>query len=79
VDPWIFIHGTDKVESGLMVLFFGLFSVALLEIFLSTPLVDCALSGDKLNKIVIFIMYNHLSRDGTNWDYHDLQTKRQKK
>jgi len=25
---WIFIHGTDKVEGGLMVLFFGLvFSV----------------------------------------------------
>jgi len=27
--PWIFIHVTDKVEGGLMVLFFGLvFSVA---------------------------------------------------
>jgi len=27
--PWIFIHGTDKVEKGLMVLFFGLrFSVS---------------------------------------------------
>jgi len=27
--PWIFIHGSDKVEEGLMVLFFGLvFSVA---------------------------------------------------
>jgi len=26
--PWIFIHGTDKLEKGLMVLFFGLiFSV----------------------------------------------------
>jgi len=23
--PWIFIHGTDKVEKGIMVLFFGLF------------------------------------------------------
>jgi len=22
--PWIFIHGTDKVQEGLMVLFFGL-------------------------------------------------------
>jgi len=22
--PWIFIHGTDKVEEGFMVLFFGL-------------------------------------------------------
>jgi len=29
VAPWIFIHGTDKVEGGLMVLFFGLvFSAA---------------------------------------------------
>jgi len=28
--PWIFIHGTDKVEGGLLVLFFGhVFSVAL--------------------------------------------------
>jgi len=28
-DPWIFIHDTDIVEGGLMVLFFGLvFSVA---------------------------------------------------
>jgi len=27
--PWIFMHGTNKVEGGLMVLFFGLvFSVA---------------------------------------------------
>jgi len=25
VSPWIFIHGTDKVEKGLMVLFFGFF------------------------------------------------------
>jgi len=29
VAPWIFIHDTDKVEKGLMVLFFGLFFVAL--------------------------------------------------
>jgi len=30
VPPWIFIFGTDKVEGGLMVLFFGLvFSVDL--------------------------------------------------
>jgi len=38
--PLIFILGTDKVEEGLTVLFFGLvFSVApSLEIFLSTPL-----------------------------------------
>jgi len=37
----IFIHGTDKVEGALMVLFFGLvFSVAPpLEIFLPTPLI----------------------------------------
>jgi len=28
--PWIFIHGTDKVKGGLMVLFFGfVFSVGL--------------------------------------------------
>jgi len=34
VTPWIFIHDTDKVEIGLMVLFFGLvFSVALPWIF----------------------------------------------
>jgi len=26
--PWIFIHGTDRVDRGLIVLFFGLFSVA---------------------------------------------------
>jgi len=28
VPPWIFIHGTDIVGRGLIVLFFGLFSVA---------------------------------------------------
>jgi len=28
--PWIFIYGTDKVEGGLMMLFFGVvFSIAL--------------------------------------------------
>jgi len=26
--PWIFIHGTDIVDRGLIVLFFGLFYVA---------------------------------------------------
>jgi len=26
--PWIFIHKTDIVDRGLIVLFFGLFSVA---------------------------------------------------
>jgi len=37
--PWIFKHGTDKVEGSLMVLFFGLvLSVSPLEIFLLTPL-----------------------------------------
>jgi len=38
--PWIFIHGTDIITKGLIVLFFGLFSVAPLppEIFLPTPL-----------------------------------------
>jgi len=37
--PWIFIHGTDKVGKGLMVLFFGLFfSFIPLEFFLLTPL-----------------------------------------
>jgi len=37
---WILIHGTDKEEKDLMVIFFGLvFSVAspFLEIFLLTP------------------------------------------
>jgi len=38
VPPWIFIHGTDKVETCLMMLFFGLvFSVDPPEIFLPTP------------------------------------------
>jgi len=27
--PWIFKHGTDTVDRGLIVLFFGLFSAAL--------------------------------------------------
>jgi len=27
VPPWIFIHGTDKVERSLMVLFFDRFSI----------------------------------------------------
>jgi len=39
--PWIFMHGTDKVEGGLFMLFFGLvFSVSPLplEMFLPTPL-----------------------------------------
>jgi len=39
VAPWIFIHDKDIVDRGLIVLFFGLFSVApILEIFLPTPL-----------------------------------------
>jgi len=30
VAPWIFIHDADKIEGGLMVLFFGIiFSIAL--------------------------------------------------
>jgi len=40
VAHWIFIHGSDNAEEGLMVLFFGLvFSVGPppLEIFLPTP------------------------------------------
>jgi len=45
--PWIFIHGTDIVDRGLIVLFFGLLlffglfplpSPPPLEIFLPTPL-----------------------------------------
>jgi len=41
VPPWIFLHNNDKVEGGLMLLFFGLvFSFGhLLKIFLPTPLV----------------------------------------
>jgi len=36
--PWIYIDGTDKVERGLMVLFFGLvFTVGLPGNFLPTP------------------------------------------
>jgi len=40
--PWIFIHGTDKVEGSLIVIFFGLvFSVTPpLEIFLPAPLIS---------------------------------------
>jgi len=41
VPLWIFLHDTDKVEGGLMVLFsaFVVFSVAFpLEIFMPTPL-----------------------------------------
>jgi len=42
VTPWIFKHNTDKVEGGLMVLFFGLFSLpSPLEFFLPTPLSIC--------------------------------------
>jgi len=40
--PWIFIHDTDKVEEGLMVLFSVLFfrcPPPLIEIFLPTLLV----------------------------------------
>jgi len=40
--PWIFIHGTNKVKGGLMVLFFGLVFPLLppppREVFLPTPL-----------------------------------------
>jgi len=39
---WIFIDGTDKVEKGLMMIFFGLvFTVTVLplEIFLPTPMI----------------------------------------
>jgi len=37
--PWIFMHDTDKVEGGLMMLFFGLvFLLAPQKIFLPTPL-----------------------------------------
>jgi len=40
--PWIFIHSTDKVEGGLMMLFFGLvFPIAPLKILLPTTLVVC--------------------------------------
>jgi len=39
--PRVFFHGTDKVEKGLTVLFFGLvFSVSPLENFLPTPLYE---------------------------------------
>jgi len=47
VTPWIFIHGTNVVDIGLIVLFFGLFCyfsvffpvATSLEIFLPTPLI----------------------------------------
>jgi len=46
VFPWIFIHDTDKVKGGLMVLFFGLVFFPLplpspLESFLPKPLGAC--------------------------------------
>jgi len=38
VAPWIFMHSTDKVEGGLMELFFGLvFPLALWKIFCQHP------------------------------------------
>jgi len=46
------MHGTDKVEGGIMVIFFGLvFSAAhpnSLEIFLPTPLTDRTTEGNIL-------------------------------
>jgi len=54
---WIFLHGTDKVENDLMVLFFGLvFPCPLpphpLKIFLPTPLVTAwFISNPKENRI----------------------------
>jgi len=50
VSPWIFIHGTGKVEKDLMVLFFGLVffrCLPPLEIFVPTPL---SLSQNSLRK-----------------------------
>jgi len=53
VPPWIFVHDTDKVEGGLMVLFFSRFySVnppSPPEIFLPTPL--------KLLLMIILLAY----------------------
>jgi len=48
--PWIFIHDIDKVEGGLMVLFFGFgFSEGpLLEIFLPTLLIATCHSDNRL-------------------------------
>jgi len=48
---WILLHGTDIVDRGIIVLFFGLFSLPPppLEIFLSTPL---RLQGARTNKII---------------------------
>jgi len=37
VDPWIFIHGTDIVDRGLIVLFFGLF-LLFFDLFSVAPL-----------------------------------------
>jgi len=52
--PWVFIHGTDKVEKGLMVLFFGLvFSIGSPGSF-STDAVDCDVTSS-YRKYPIFI------------------------
>jgi len=55
---WIFMHNNNKVEGGLMVLFFGFllfFFVAPLETFLSTPL---HLPEANLETLTIFFKNN---------------------
>jgi len=55
---WIFIHGTDIVDRGLNVLFFGLFSavspgrglIMLFSIFFRSPLPPGNFSADALDK-----------------------------
>jgi len=45
---WIFIHGTDFVDRGLIVLFFGLFFAIFRHFFLLSPLAN--FSADALGK-----------------------------
>jgi len=54
---WIFIHSTDIVDRGLIVLFFGLFfAFPHLEIFLAKPLVT---RRYKMTSVNIFWTYFH--------------------
>jgi len=51
---WIFIHDTDKVEGGLMVLFLGLvFSFALLPGNFSADALNCKRGTNRFEPITI--------------------------
>jgi len=50
---WIFIHDTDKVEEGLMELFFGLFFVGPPGNFSTYALVCTVYNNVRINSILI--------------------------